>query len=47
MSTSQQETLNEVVLTYIQQNGITFVVDNYSQIREEYYLRKEEESNVS
>jgi hypothetical protein len=46
MNAIQQETLDEVVLFFIQQNGITFVIENYSQIREEYYLRKEED-NVS
>ena len=44
MNTVQQETLDEVVLIFIQQNGITFVIENYSQIREEYYIRKEDVS---
>lgn len=43
MNAIQQETLNEVVLFFIQQNGITFVIDNYFQIREDYYLRKEDD----
>jgi hypothetical protein len=37
----QQETLDAVVLVLIEQNGITFVVENYSEIREDYYIRKE------
>jgi hypothetical protein len=44
MNITQQETLDEVVLFFIQQNGITFVIDNYFQIREDYYLRKEDDS---
>jgi hypothetical protein len=38
----QQTTLDTVVLVLIQQSGITFVVENYSEIREDYYIRKEE-----
>jgi hypothetical protein len=43
MNANQQETLDEVVLFYIQSNGITFVVENYSEIREDYYTRKEDD----
>lgn len=35
-----QETLDQVVLVYILQNGITFVVDHFFEIREEYYQQK-------
>ena len=45
MNTVQQETLDQVVLFYIQQNGITFVIQNYCQIRDEYY--QNQENNVS
>ena len=37
----QQETLDAVVLVLIEQNGITFVVEHYPEIREDYYIRKE------
>jgi len=41
MNNDQQETLDEVVLIHIQQNGMDFVVVNFSEIREDYYARKE------
>jgi len=41
METVPQETLDQVVVYYIQQNGITFVIENYFQIRETYYEQKE------
>jgi hypothetical protein len=34
--------LNEVVHIYIQSNGMDFVCENYMEIREEYYLNKEQ-----
>jgi hypothetical protein len=37
----QTETLDQVVLIVIQQNGIEYVVDNYTDIRDDYYDRKE------
>lgn len=33
--------LNDVINTQIQTNGITYVCDNYLQIRENYYIEKE------
>jgi hypothetical protein len=45
MELYQQQTLDAVVLVLIEQNGITFVVENYSDIREDYYIRKEESND--
>jgi hypothetical protein len=47
MGIYQQETLDSVVLVLIEQNGITFVIENFQEIREEYYMRKDELSNDS
>ena len=41
MELYQQQTLDAVVLVLIEPNGITFVVENYSEIREDYYIQKE------
>ena len=40
----QTETLDQVVLIIIQQNGIEYVADNYTDIRDDYYDRKESNS---
>lgn len=34
--------LNDIVHIYIQLSGIEYVCDNYKEIREEYYLNKEQ-----
>jgi hypothetical protein len=36
--------LNDYIRIYIQSNGITYVTNNYIQLREDYYNKKE--SNV-
>ena len=33
--------LNDFIQTYIQSNGMAFVVSNYIALREQYYLNKE------
>lgn len=41
MNTFQSETLNEFLLSYIQQNDMSFVVEHFLELREEYYACKE------
>ena len=36
--------LNDVVHIHIQTNGMNYVCDNYTVIREEYYANKEQRS---
>ena len=37
--------LNDYVCIFLQLNGISYVCENYIEIREEYYLNKEQQTD--
>ena len=42
MNQSSDMRLNDVVHIYIQLSGISYVCENYKEIRDEYYMNKEQ-----